>query len=62
MLYSGKKRLLTVHQKMFFFNMKRAGKAFSCPQLYIRLLIDKITVPLGENSSKRNYLLMAIVV
>ena len=35
--------------------MKRTGKAFSCPWLFIHLLFNKRTVPLGENSSKCNY-------
>ena len=35
--------------------MKRAGKAFSYPWLFIHLLFNKRTVPLGENSSKSNY-------
>ena len=35
--------------------MERAGRAFSCPLLFIRLLFNKRTVPLGENSSKGNY-------
>ena len=30
-------------------------KAISCPWLFIHLLFNKRTVPLGENSSKRNY-------
>ena len=34
--------------------MKIAGKAFSCPWLFVHLLFNKRTVPLGENSSKRN--------
>ena len=36
-------------------NMKRAGKAFSCPWLLIYPLFKKRTVPLGENSRKPNY-------
>ena len=35
--------------------MKRAGKTFSCPRLFIYLLFKKRTGPLGENSWKRNY-------
>ena len=35
--------------------MKRAGKTFSGTWLFIHLLFDKGTVPLEENSSKRNY-------
>ena len=35
--------------------MKKAGKAFSCAWLFIHLLFNKRTVPLGENSSKRDY-------
>ena len=35
--------------------MKRAGKAFSCPWLFTHLLLNKRTVPFGENSSKRIY-------
>ena len=36
-------------------NVKRAGKTFSCPELFIHLLFNKRTIPLRENSSKRNY-------
>ena len=32
--------------------MKRAGKTFSCPWLFIYPLFTKRTVPLGENSYK----------
>ena len=35
--------------------MKGAGKEFSCPWLFIHLLFSKRAVPLGENSSQRNY-------
>ena len=35
--------------------MKRAGKTFSFPWLFIYPLFDKRTVPLRENSRKGNY-------
>ena len=35
--------------------MKRTGKTFSCSWLLIHGLFNKRTVPLGENSCKRNY-------
>ena len=35
--------------------MKRADETFSCLRLLIPRLFNKITVPLGENSCKRNY-------
>ena len=34
--------------------MKRAGKTFNCPWLFIYPLVKKRTVPQGENSCKRN--------
>ena len=51
---SWRKLLPNVHLECFF-DIKRAGKAFSCPWLFIHLLFNKRTAPLVENSSKRNY-------
>ena len=38
-------------------NVKKAGKTFSCPFLFIYPLFKKRTTSLGENSCKRNYFL-----
>ena len=37
------------------YNVKRDGKTFNCPWLFIYPLIKKRTVLLGETSSKCNY-------
>ena len=52
-----KKILLFVYRYQKMLNMKKAGKTFTCPWLFIYLLFQKRTVPLGENSSKGNYLI-----
>ena len=49
------KYLLNVDQKCFLIYMTTAGKTISCPWLFINLLFNKRTAPMGENSSKRNY-------